>query len=331
MDGSHVKLIDAYLQVCTFQAAESKRFELSQIKFEVPRGQLVAVVGQVGSGKSALLHALLGEMTKLRGAVVLNGSVAYVSQSAFVLNATVWENITFGLEYDEERFERAVSLSCLKADIESESMPKGKDTVIGEKGLTLSGGQKQRVSIARALYRQADIYLFDDCLSALDATVGQKVFEQCIAGELCGTTRVLVTHAVQHLPQCDYVLVMEGGKIAEQGTYEEVRTAPVLSKFVDVHSASLNKMIEREDADEAQETADSAKEKMVKVTKTKKAKVDGDGAQAQKEEKRMRGSVGRKVYWSYGKACGGECLCAVKWSVSVTVVIDVVVSALMNM
>uniref|UniRef100_A0A8B9TUM7 Multidrug resistance-associated protein 1 n=1 Tax=Anas platyrhynchos TaxID=8839 RepID=A0A8B9TUM7_ANAPL len=192
------------------------------INFTVPEGSLIAVVGQVGCGKSSLLSALLGEMDKKEGHVVVKGSVAYVPQQAWVQNATLKDNIIFGREMNESRYKRVIEACALLPDIEI--LPTGDRTEIGEKGVNLSGGQKQRVSLARAVYCNADVYLFDDPLSAVDAHVGKHIFEKVIGpkGILKNKTRVLVTHAVNYLPQVDTILVMSDGKISEMGSYQEL-------------------------------------------------------------------------------------------------------------
>uniref|UniRef100_A0A8C0FAY3 Multidrug resistance-associated protein 1 n=1 Tax=Bubo bubo TaxID=30461 RepID=A0A8C0FAY3_BUBBB len=192
------------------------------INFTVPEGSLVAVVGQVGCGKSSLLSALLGEMDKKEGYVVVKGSVAYVPQQAWVQNATLEDNVIFGREMNESRYKRVIEACALLPDIEI--LPTGDKTEIGEKGVNLSGGQKQRVSLARAVYCNADVYLFDDPLSAVDAHVGKHIFEKVIGpkGILKNKTRVLVTHAINYLPQMDTILVMSDGEISEMGSYQEL-------------------------------------------------------------------------------------------------------------
>uniref|UniRef100_A0A8U7P8D9 Multidrug resistance-associated protein 1 n=1 Tax=Corvus moneduloides TaxID=1196302 RepID=A0A8U7P8D9_CORMO len=192
------------------------------INFTVPEGSLVAVVGQVGCGKSSLLSALLGEMDKKEGYVVVKGSVAYVPQQAWVQNATLEDNIVFGREMSESRYKRVIEACALLPDVEI--LPSGDKTEIGEKGVNLSGGQKQRVSLARAVYCNADVYLLDDPLSAVDAHVGKHIFEKVIGpkGILKNKTRVLVTHAVNYLPQMDTILVMTDGEISEMGSYQEL-------------------------------------------------------------------------------------------------------------
>uniref|UniRef100_A0A8C1NNY4 Multidrug resistance-associated protein 1 n=1 Tax=Cyprinus carpio TaxID=7962 RepID=A0A8C1NNY4_CYPCA len=195
---------------------------LKRINVRVPEGAFVAVVGHVGSGKSSLLSALLGEMQKQEGSVSIKGSVAYVPQQAWIQNATLKDNILFGREAKDSWYEKVVEACALLPDLEV--LPGGDLTEIGEKGVNLSGGQKQRVSVARAVYCNCAVYLLDDPLSAVDAHVGKHIFEKVIGpqGLLQGRTRVLVTHGLSFLPQADLILVMVDGEITEMGSYTEL-------------------------------------------------------------------------------------------------------------
>uniref|UniRef100_A0A673HZR5 Multidrug resistance-associated protein 1 n=1 Tax=Sinocyclocheilus rhinocerous TaxID=307959 RepID=A0A673HZR5_9TELE len=195
---------------------------LFRIHVRIPEGALVAVVGHVGSGKSSLLSALLGEMQKQEGSVSIKGSVAYVPQQAWIQNATLKDNILFGRDAKDSWYQKVVEACALLPDLEI--LPGGDLTEIGEKGVNLSGGQKQRVSVARAIYCNCAVYLLDDPLSAVDAHVGKHIFEKVIGpqGLLQGRTRVLVTHGLSFLPQADLILVMVDGEITEMGSYTEL-------------------------------------------------------------------------------------------------------------
>uniref|UniRef100_A0A452UGF2 Multidrug resistance-associated protein 1 n=1 Tax=Ursus maritimus TaxID=29073 RepID=A0A452UGF2_URSMA len=189
------------------------------LDIQVPKGALVAVVGPVGCGKSSLVSALLGEMEKLEGTVCVKGSVAYVPQQAWIQNCTLQENILFGRALDPKRYQRALETCALLADLEM--LPGGDKTEIGEKGINLSGGQRQRVSLARAVYSEADLFLLDDPLSAVDSHVAKHIFDQVIGpeGVLAGKTRVLVTHGISFLPQMDFIIVLADGQVSEVGSY----------------------------------------------------------------------------------------------------------------
>lgn len=149
---------------------------LKDITFEAHHNDLIGVVGLVGSGKSSLLYAIMGEMDLIKGYRNTNGTIAYVEQDPFIIPGTIRDNIVLGLDYDEHRFNQALDASCLSTDIQR--FQEGSETMVGEKGSTLSGGQKARISLARAVYADADIYLLDDPLSALDDEVSKKVYNK---------------------------------------------------------------------------------------------------------------------------------------------------------
>uniref|UniRef100_A0A0D9R8Q9 Multidrug resistance-associated protein 1-like n=1 Tax=Chlorocebus sabaeus TaxID=60711 RepID=A0A0D9R8Q9_CHLSB len=190
---------------------------LKDLNIKIPEGALVAVVGQVGSGKSSMLSAILGEMEKLTGVVQRKGSVAYVSQQAWIQNCILQENILFGSIMKKEFYEEVLEACALLPDLEQ--LPKGDQTEIGERGVNISGGQQHRVSLARAVYSGAE-----DPLSAVDVHVGKQLFEKVIGslGLLKNKTRILVTHNLTLLPQMDLIVVMESGRIAQMGTYQEL-------------------------------------------------------------------------------------------------------------
>ncbi|KRT79870.1 ABC transporter ATP-binding protein [Oryctes borbonicus] len=195
---------------------------LKNINIRLPKNTITAVVGQVGSGKSSLISAFLGEMVKSSGRVNTVGSVAYVSQQAWIQNATLQDNILFGKPLNKKLYNQVVESCALKPDFEM--LPGGDQTEIGEKGINLSGGQKQRVSLARAVYADTDVYFLDDPLSAVDSHVGKHIFDKVIGphGMLRYKTRVLVTHGITYLPQTDKIIVIKDGEVSETGTYQEL-------------------------------------------------------------------------------------------------------------
>jgi ABC-type multidrug transport system fused ATPase/permease subunit len=134
-------------------------FKIKDISLSIPRGQLVAIVGPVGAGKTSLLQGMMGEMRKTSGSITFGGTLGYCSQSAWIQNATVRENVCFGRPFDEARYWKAVHDSCLGPDLDM--LPNGDLTEVGEKGISLSGGQKQRLNICRAIYCDSDIQIFD--------------------------------------------------------------------------------------------------------------------------------------------------------------------------
>lgn len=198
---------------------------LRNINLTIGRGELTAIVGRVGQGKSSLLSALINEMYKLDGKVQISGRVAYVPQQAWIINKTLQENILFGNEYDEARYRQVIHASGLEPDIAI--LPGGDMTEIGERGINLSGGQKQRVSLARAAYANADIYLLDDPLSAVDAHVSKHLWDRLLGpkGMLRDKARVLVTHGIYHLREVDQIVVLKDGTIEEVGGYRDLMSA----------------------------------------------------------------------------------------------------------
>ena len=197
---------------------------LENINARVEKGSFTAIVGNVGTGKSSFLNAVLGEMEKMKGSVVIGAgiqSTAYVPQQAWMQNATLKNNILFGCPYDRNRYEQVIDVCELKPDLEI--LPGGDETEIGEKGINLSGGQKQRVNLARACYSNSDLYLMDDPLSAVDAHVAKNLFDKVLSsktGILRENTRVLVTNNLSILPFVDQILVMKNGTISETGSYK---------------------------------------------------------------------------------------------------------------
>ncbi|KAJ3109759.1 hypothetical protein HK100_003234, partial [Physocladia obscura] len=202
-----------------------ERIALKGINLKIPKGKLVAIVGSVGSGKSSLLSALVGQLRPVNenARVVFSGSMGLAAQIPWIMNASLKDNILFGLPFDQKQYDKAVRVCSLTHDLEV--LAGGDMAEIGEKGINLSGGQKQRVSLARLVYSDSSIVLLDDVLSAVDAHVGKAIFNECIAGALSGKTRLLVTHQLHFVPQCDIVITMKNGRISEYGIFSELMAA----------------------------------------------------------------------------------------------------------
>ncbi|CAI9089674.1 OLC1v1024292C1 [Oldenlandia corymbosa var. corymbosa] len=194
---------------CFSWDSKAEKPTLSDVNLDIEVGSLVAIVGGTGEGKTSLISAMLGELPAVGDSrVVIRGTVAYVPQISWIFNATVRENILFGSSFQRAQYWKAIEGHDL--------------TEIGERGVNISGGQKQRVSLARAVYSNSDVYIFDDPLSALDADVARQVFNKCIKEELQEKTRVLVTNQLHFLPQVDKIILVSEGRIKEQGTFEEL-------------------------------------------------------------------------------------------------------------
>jgi ABC-type multidrug transport system fused ATPase/permease subunit len=242
--GSAGKTDDAYKAVPTSGNEEGKPAEdgssqkengpnraintLVDINLSIREGELVGIVGTVGSGKSSFLNAILGEMHLQSGtlATVKGKKIAFCDQRPWIVNATVQGNITFGSELDEQRLKRAIYVAAMEDDLKI--LQGGLMCEIGERGINLSGGQKARACLARAVYNDADIYLLDDPLSAVDAHVGEHIFHKCIKEELKNKTVLLVTHHLHVLPQCDKIVILnDDGSILIAGTYDEIMNSGV--------------------------------------------------------------------------------------------------------
>jgi ABC-type multidrug transport system fused ATPase/permease subunit len=282
---------------------EREPFALSGIDFTFKRDELVAVIGTVGSGKTSLLAALAGDMRKTHGEVTMGASRAFCPQYAWIQNATVKENILFGKEYDPAWYAKVIEACALGPDLEM--LPNGDQTEIGERGITISGGQKQRLNIARAIYFNADIVLMDDPLSAVDANVGQYLFDHAITGLLQNKCRVLATHQLQVLNRCDRIIWMQDGRIEAFDTYDNLMATN--DAFVKMMASTVQE--QRSDDEESSDddhdhdnTDDDLKREKSRQRKAKK-KAKPALALMQAEERAVK-SVPWSVYGAYVKASG---------------------------
>ncbi|KAF8683747.1 hypothetical protein HU200_044680 [Digitaria exilis] len=281
---------------------------LKDLNIKVRPGMRVAVCGTVGSGKSSLLSCILGEIPKLSGEVQISGTTAYVTQSAWIQSGKIQENILFGKEMNKEEYDRVLESCSLKKDLEI--LPFGDQTVIGERGINLSGGQKQRIQIARALYQDADIYLFDDPFSAVDAHTGSHLFKECLLGDLASKTVVYVTHQIEFLPAADLIIVMKDGKIAQAGKYDEILgSGEEFMELVGAHKDALTTLDAIDTVNQGNVSSSCSGTASPKLSRSlssaeKKDKSNEDegnapGGQLVQEEEREKGSVGFSVYWNY--------------------------------
>uniref|UniRef100_A0A8D0A0A1 ATP-binding cassette, sub-family C (CFTR/MRP), member 12 n=1 Tax=Sander lucioperca TaxID=283035 RepID=A0A8D0A0A1_SANLU len=258
---------------------------LRNISFTLPKGNLLGVCGNVGSGKTSLISSILEQMHLLRGSLTADGTFAYVSQQAWIFHGTVQENILMGEPFDQ--YNRVVDVCSLRADLNI--LPYGDQTEIGERGLNLSGGQKQRISLARAVYSNKDIFLFDDPLSAVDAHVGKHIFEECIKKELQGKSVILVTHQLQYLEYCDDILVLEDGEVLEAGNHRTLMKA-------DGRYAQLISNYQMEQS-------------QVRKLQYKTQMYSAVSDQLVSQESTTEGSISWRVYHQYCKAAGGYIVC----------------------
>ncbi|XP_072323664.1 ATP-binding cassette sub-family C member 9-like isoform X2 [Scyliorhinus torazame] len=276
--------------------SNSDRSVLQDISIQISKSKVTVIIGKVGSGKTTLISAILGEMSTLSGHVMwasANQPLAYSAQTAWLRNASLQDNIVFEESFNEERFQAVIEACALQPDIDV--LPAGRLTEIGEKGINLSGGQKQRVSVARALYSRCSVVILDDPLSALDVHVGSHVFHQGIMGMLKkeNRTAVFVTHKLEYAEEADYIIVMQDGKIEIQGTYEHIsKQNPNLVK-------AWKNLTAKGDHKEEKKTESEMVDEVSKIEKKPDDNLSGKLIQ---DEEREEGSVSLKIYWLY--ACG---------------------------
>ncbi|KAL9995772.1 putative ABC-type xenobiotic transporter [Helianthus debilis subsp. tardiflorus] len=262
----------------------------------------VAVCGSVGSGKSSLLPYILGEVSKISRHVKVEGSKAYVAQSPWIQCGKIEDNILFGREMDRKRYEKVLEACSLNKDLEILSF--GDQTVIGEWGINLSGGQKQRIQIARALYQDVDIYLFDDPFGAVDAHTGSHLFKECMLRSLDSKTVIYTTHQVEFLPAADLILVLRDGRITQSGMYSDILNSG--SDFMDLvgaHQEALSAI--NSTGKSFQELTGSSKKNTNDSPDGIPKDIAGSKMQLVQEEEQEKGRVGFSVYWRYITAYGG--------------------------
>ncbi|XP_023170245.2 probable multidrug resistance-associated protein lethal(2)03659 isoform X2 [Drosophila hydei] len=223
---------------------------LDDINMQLKKQQLVAVIGPVGAGKSSLIQAILGELRAEAGEVKLNGRCSYAAQEPWLFCASVRDNILFGQPLDRQRYRTVVKMCALERDFEL--LDQGDKTIVGERGASLSGGQKARISLARAVYRKADVYLLDDPLSAVDTHVGRHLFEKCMREFLRRKLVILVTHQLQFLEHADLIVIMDKGRVLDIGTYEHMlKSGQDFAQLLAQRPPEENEMEKQEDEDSA--------------------------------------------------------------------------------
>lgn len=346
--------------------ADDRIFNLENLDLNFRMGELNVISGKTGSGKSLLLSAIIGEADILEGKVtvpqappisqrydnkankdnwIIPASSAYVSQIPWIENATLRDNILFGLPYDDKRYKKVLTAAALEKDLDM--LQDGDMTDIGANGINLSGGQKWRASFARALYSRAGILILDDIFSAVDAHVGRQLFENALTGELCqGRTRILVTHHVALcLPATKYLVLLGEGRALRAGTVEELRASGHLSEIL-AHDVAEQKTAEQEAEIEEAITIDDGGHDLTRVGTNQSRASRRFSSQAQEatltrsisrvatitensdtmqprsqpkkfteEENREVGSINFEVYTTYIKACRGY----LYWSMLATI------------
>ncbi|KAF5731220.1 ABC transporter C family member 10-like [Tripterygium wilfordii] len=273
----------------------SSKPTLRNINLEVRPGEKVAVCGEVGSGKSSLLAAILGEVSNVQGIIDVYGKTAYVSQMAWIQTGTIRENILFGSPMDPQRYRETLERCSLVKDLEL--LPFGDLTEIGERGVNLSGGQKQRIQLARALYWDADIYILDDPFSAVDAETATSLFNEYVMGALSRKTVLLVTHQVDFLPAFDNILLMSDGEILRAGSYNQLLA--LSQEFVDLVNAHKETAGSERLADVSSPPRHGTSTKEIIKTYVETPFKVSKGDQLIKQEEREVGDTGFKPYIQY--------------------------------
>ena len=194
-----------------------ERPSLKSVPLKADKGDLVFIIGPVGCGTSSIFYAILNEMSPLEGDIRYHGKIAWNSQQSWIFSGTVRENILFGEAFDAKKYGKTLGACDLHKDLER--LPFGDMTRVGERGIVLSGGQRARLELARAVYFNADIYLLDDPLSAVDTKVGQHIFQNCISTLLHGKTRLMITHNFQVLKDAKSIVVVKNGQTSLKGSF----------------------------------------------------------------------------------------------------------------
>ncbi|KAH7311377.1 hypothetical protein B0I35DRAFT_488698 [Stachybotrys elegans] len=294
------------------------RFRLQNMNLEFPLGKLSVIIGKTGTGKSLLLSAILGEVDILEGSItiprkeapegrdlhrewILPGSIAYVSQKIWLTNASIRENILFGLPFIQSRYQQVIRSCGLDDDIAT--LPNGHDTELGANGVNLSGGQKWRVTLARAIYSRAEILIMEDIFSAVDTNVGRWIFENCLIGKLCEKrTRILATYNLgMVLPKASYVAELDGnGGVVYSGV-------PCRNRYLELSSPH------QPDLDENNSSPTHGLAKATDIRSVRQPSPESHSASLPntpkrdfiQEETRERGAVKNTVYLRYMRSCGG--------------------------
>ena len=295
------------------QIERQDEFVLQDIEFSTAPQSLTVITGPVGSGKSTLLSAIAGEISQadVSGTITFPGTLVYVPQTAWIFSGTIRENILFGQPIDETKYTRVIEACALTEDIQR--FPDHDQTVVGERGEVLSGGQKARVSLARAVYADADLYLLDDPLSAVDLKVGQHIFKSCINELLGDKMRVLTSHQGKYMKEADQVIVLYRGRVLEKGSFTEIQEKGILSITVDPlyqtveNDGELNKSFARKN--EQKNEGGDGFETMVPLPN------EARGLEISKEDRSI-GVISSKLYWNYFRSgvhwsiiCALICLC----------------------
>ena len=280
---------------CKMNELDREKYLLQEFSFVAFEKRLTVITGQVGSGKSTLLAAIAGEVTKSSGDIVCSGTIGYVPQVAWVFSGTLRENVLFGESFDRKRYAQVIEACALTEDINRFS--NGDLTFVGEHGIVLSGGQRARISLARAVYADADVYLLDDPLSAVDAKVGKRIFSQCVCKLLQEKIIILATYAEKHMKAADQVVVLYKGSVLGKGTLDELKgNRKIIDTILDTSATAKEKKVTTGSGyrkNEEKETAHSGS-----------SPISGSHIEHLEisEEEKATGKISSSLYWDYFRA-----------------------------
>ena len=262
---------------------------LQDINFTVENGNLTVITGPVGSGKSTLLSAIAGEIPDQNWAITYNGTVVYVPQIPWIFSGTIRENVLFGEQYEEAKYNRVIEACALTQDVEK--FPDCDQTIVGERGVVLSGGQRARVSLARAVYAEGELYLLDDPLSAVDFKVAQHIYRECIKGLLGQKTRLITSHQERVMREADDVIPLYKGRMMGKGSFTELKDSGILNTTVE----SINEKENESDYIVGQKSED---EHYIPDMSGRPVLREEQGLPLSKEDQAI-GAVSARLYWNY--------------------------------
>lgn len=310
------------VEMMNFSAKWTKKQKsnaLEDLSFKIEPGELVIVIGSVGSGKSCLLHALLNEIEATNGQIKLGGDVSYAPQEPWCFGASLRENILLGNQFNANKYQRVIDACALEGDLKL--FEKSDETFIGEKGNNLSGGQQARVNLARAIYFDADTYLLDDPLSAVDPKIANHIFERCIRGYLHDKTVILVTHQLQFLQRADKIIMIKEGRLVAHGSYDQlISTSVPFLKLLD----RRRKERERKDSVSKQRSMSLKREISTAMSPEVIEPVQNDihnltsDKDDDRDEKKTTGSVSFNVIWKYFRSGGSKFIILTTLSISLS-------------
>ena len=306
---------------------EPDRFILRGINIRFPRKSLSVISGPTGSGKSLLLAAIIGEADKVAGRIevpmppssrdrhdftanrsdwIIESAIAFVAQICFIENATIKENILFGLPYDSGRYRKVIAACALQKDLDM--LEDGDNTDIGANGINMSGGQKMRLSLCRALYSRAGILVLDDIFSAVDASVGRHLYEEALTGELCESrTRILVTHHTDLvLPKTAFAVVLGGGTVEHAGSAVDLQRAGLLKEEAsDLEGEGVDRETHVLEAQDINGELTTLRKIRTTESTVDEVKFKGLPKKFNEDEKRESGAIKTSIYKEYFSTSGG--------------------------